>query len=50
MLYNGYLVAMETYVTLFVSMQFSKVPSIGAINEFRKHASIDLSITQPVEV
>ena len=48
-----YLVAMETYVTLFLSMHFCKVHGIGAIHmctnfeinrykidEFRKHAKI----------
>ena len=49
----GYLVAMETYVTLFLSMVFCKVHRIGPLNrctnfeisrykiyEFRKHEQI----------
>ena len=54
----GYLVVMEIYVTLFVSMHFCKVHSIGPINvctnfeinrhkidEFRKHAKIVFYLT-----
>ena len=54
----GYVVAMETYITLFLSMHFCKVHGIGAINvctnfeinlykidEFRKHANIVFYLT-----
>ena len=53
MLYHDILVNMEIYVTLFLSIHFCKVYSIGAVNvytnleinrytidEFRKHANI----------